>query len=100
MNHSILTSVMHVQQHPQPPWNHKNQSLYYIAFVFQLEFHRNSCNNIDIECLCKTMQTGANNMHLRLKVSLILIATTLQNHTYVGDNTNSAKMFLTGLNYI
>ena len=31
------------------------------------------------------------------KVSLILIATTLQNHTYVGDNTNSAKMFLTGL---
>jgi hypothetical protein len=43
------------------------------------------------------MQTGANNMHLRLKVSLILIATTLQNHTYVGDNTNSAKMFLTGL---
>ena len=53
--------------------------------------------NIDIECLCKTMQTGTNNMHLRLKVSLILIATTLQNHTYVGDNTNSAKMFLTGL---
>ena len=58
-----------------------------------MEFHKNSCN-IDIECICKTMQTGAHNMHLRLKVSLILIATTLQNHTYVGDNTNSAKMFL------
>ena len=91
MNHSFLTRVMHVQPHLQT--------------IYELFIHIFFCIlvgilvtiNIDIEFLCKTMQTRANNMHLRLKVSLILIATTLQNHTYVGDNTNSAKMFLTGL---